>query len=242
MFSRPEGHAVTPRAEARMAGWTYLSYIVFAMSSSILFGKATAGNDLSQTLSTLNHMIWTARVTVLLNLLETVCALILAVTLYKLVKAVDPTLALLAMLFRLGEGILGSLPLLSKLELMRFATSSAAGSATAPSYVSLGNEILNRPDSGFSEFCFVVGGFLFACLFLSGRLIPRWLAWTGVVTIGVQLIFVPLHIATMVPGSIVNWLWLPILLYEVPLGIWLIVKGTESQHDSLIPAGERYSA
>lgn len=26
---------------------------------------------------------------------------------------------------------------------------------------------------------------------------------------------------------IVNWLWFPILLYEVPLGLWLIVKGIE---------------
>jgi hypothetical protein len=58
---------------------------------------------------------------------------------------------------------------------------------------------------------------LFAYLFLRGRLIPRWLAWIGVITIGVQLICVPLQIATVVPGSIVNWLWFPILLYEVPL-------------------------
>jgi hypothetical protein len=154
------------------------------------------------------------------------------------VKAVGPTLALLAMLFRLGEGLLGSLPLLGKLELMQLATTRAVGAANGFGDLSLGNEILHRPGNGLSEFCFVVGGFLFAYLFLRGRLIPRWLAWIGVVTIGAQLICIPLHIATMVPGSIVNWLWFPILLYEVPLGIWLIVKGTESPHYSSIPTGE----
>ena len=225
-------------AEARIAGCAYLSYIVFAMSSSLLFARATAGDDVSQKLSTLHDMIWTARITVLFNLFETVCALILAVTLYQLVKAVSPTLALLAMLFRAGEGLLGTLPLLSKLELMRLATTPAAGSAGVSSYVSFGDELLHRPDAGFSEFCFVVGGFLFSYLFLRGRLIPRWLAWIGVITIGVQMIFVSLDIATMVPGSIVNWLWLPILLYEVPLGIWLIVKGREGLPPSLILTAE----
>ena len=219
---------MTQRVEARVAGWAYLSYIVFAMSSSMLFGKATAGGDVAQKLATLNHMMRIAQVTVLLDLLQMVCALVLAVTLYRLVKAVDPTLALLAMLFRVGEGLLGSLPQLSKLELMRLATSSADGSVNASGSLSLGNEMLHRPDEGFSEFCFVMGGFLFAYLFLRGRLVPRWLAWTGVITIGVQLVFVPLHVAAMVSGSVVNWLWLPILLYEVPLGIRLIVKGTES--------------
>ena len=221
---------MTQCIEARVAGWAYLGYIVSAMSSSLLFGKATAGGDVTQKLFTLSNMMGTARITVLLDLLGTVCALVLAVMLYRLVKVVDPTLALLAMLFRVGEGLLGSLPQLSKLELMRLATTPVVGPVDSSSYLSLANQMLHRPDEGFSEFCFVAGGFLFACLFLRGRLIPRWMAWTGVVTIGVQLVLIPLHIAMMVPGWIVNWLWLPILVYEVPLGIWLIVKGTESLH------------
>ena len=223
---------MTQRRDARLAGCAYLAYILFAMSSSILFAKASAGGDVSQTLSTLSRMIWTARVTVLLDLLCPVCALVLAATLYGLVKTVDPTVALLAMLFRLGEGVLGALPQIGKLELIQLATHRTVGAAITSGDLALGNELLHRPDNDFSAFFFVVGGFLFAYLFLRGRLIPRWLAWIGVVTIGVQLIGIPLHIATMVPGSIVNWLWFPILLYEVPLGIWLIAKGAGCPQNS----------
>jgi hypothetical protein len=208
---------MTQRTDARMAGYAYLAYIVFAMSSTLLFARATAGNDISQTLSNLARSIDSARAAVLLSLLQIVCAIVLAATLYRLVQAVNPTLALLAMLFRLGEGLLGFLPLLGKLELMHLATDRAVGAANALKDLALGTEILHRPDAGFSEFCFVVGGFLFACLLLRGRLIPQWLAWIGVVTIGAQLIGVPLHIATIIPVSMVNILWLPILLYEVPL-------------------------
>ena len=216
---------MTNRTDGKIAGGTYLAYIVFAMSSAVLSGRTTAGSDAAQKLATLSHMIGIARVTVLLDVLQIVCAVVLAATLYRLVKAVNPTIALLAMLFRLGEGLLGFFPLLDKLELMQVATAPVTGELTSPAVI---HQILNRPDNGFGEFCFVVGGFLFACLFLRGGLVPRWLAWVGVITIGAQLIAVPLHIATMIPGRIVNWLWFPILLYEVPLGIWLIAKGTVS--------------
>jgi hypothetical protein len=229
---------MTQRADARLAGSTYLLYIVFSMSSAILFAKATAGDDASQTLATIARMIGTARVTVLLDLLQPVCALVLAVTLYRLVKAVNPTLALLAMIFRAGEGLLGTFPILTKLELMHLATTPPVDPANTAGYLAAAKELLHRPDDGFSQFFFVGGGFLFACLFLRGRLIPRWLAWIGVVTIGAQVIFVPLHIATMVPGSFVNWGWMAILVYEMPLGIWLIVKGTSSSGLSPINARE----
>ena len=212
-----------------MAGFVYLSYIVFTMSSSILFGRATAGADTLQMLHTLGRMIWTARITVLLDLLQIVCAPILAVTLYRLSKGVNATLALLAMSFRVGEGLLGFLPLLSKLELMRLAMNPIDHDVDTHTYMTLAKEILRRPDDGFNAFCFVVGGFLFAYLLLPGSLIPRWLAWIGFITIGVQMIFVPLHIASIIPGFMVEWLWMAILMYEVPLGFWLIFKGVRPQ-------------
>ncbi len=222
---------MTQRTEAKVAGVAYLSYIVFALSSVVLSGKAIAGADTPQILSTLVRMLPAARATVLLDLLQIICALVLAATLYRLSKAVDATLALLAMLFRLGEGLLAFLPLLDKLELMGLATGYGGRCAENPACLALANELLKRPDNGLDEFCFVVGGFLFAYLFLAGRLIPRWLAWIGVITIGLQVICVPLQIAGMIPGSIVTWLWIAILPYEIPLAFWLILKGVPLARD-----------
>ncbi len=213
---------MTQRADARIAGTAYLSYIVFTMASVTIYGKATAGDGITQQLSSLSHMISQARVTVLLDLLQIVCALTLAVTLYRLTKVVNATLAMLAMMFRVGEGLIGSLPILSKLELMRLATDNSTDAARAQLF---GNYIFNRPDALFSEFCFVVGGFVFAYLFLRGRLIPALLAWIGVASIGIQLVCVPLHMAGFISGSIVDWLWLLVMAYEIPLGLWLIIKG-----------------
>ena len=221
------GELVTQRAEAKTAGFAYLSYIVFTMSSTIIYAKAAAGDGATQQLAGLARMISQVRITVLLDLLQVVCALVLAVTLYRLTKIVDPTLALLAMMFRVGEGLVGSLAILSKVELMRLATAKTTDSAIARIF---GDYIFNRPDQLFSEFCFVVGGFIFAYLFLRGHLIPSLLAWIGVVSIGIQMVCVPLQIAGFMSSSVVDLLWLAVMAYEIPLGIWLIVKGVKDSN------------
>lgn len=177
-----------------------------------------------QRLSGLSQMIFQVRVTVLLDLLQVVCALVLAVTLYRLTKVVDPTLALLAMMFRVGEGLIGSSSIVGKLEIMRLAMNSSMDAAGIQLF---GNYIFNRPDELFSEFCFVVGGLIFAYLFLRGRLIPTLLAWIGVIAIGIQTVCVPLHTAGFIGRSTVDMLWLLILAYEIPLGFWLIIKGVK---------------
>ncbi len=219
---------MTQRAEFIFSFFAYLAYIVLAMSAAVLSRKTTAGADTSQMLSTLRSTMAIAQVTVLLDLLQIVCAIVLAVTLYRLSRTVDVTLALLAMAFRFGEGLAGFVPLLGKLELMKLATASNPMCTNSAGCLAVAGEIFDRPDDLFGQFCFVVGGFLFAYLLLAGRLIPRWMAWTGVITIGPQLACVPLYVATLLPGKVVSWLWFPILLYEVPLGIWLIRRGVRA--------------
>lgn len=153
---------MTQRAEAKLAGYAYLVYVVFAMSAAVLSGKTTAGADTSHMLATLRSTIATAQVTVLLDLLQIVCAVVLAVTLYRLSRTVDATLALLAMAFRFGEGLAGFVPLLGKLELMKLATASNPSCASNAVCLVIASEVYNRPDDLFGQFCFVVGGFLFA--------------------------------------------------------------------------------
>ena len=146
---------MTQRAEGRLAGYAYLAYIVFAMAAAILPRKTTAGGDTSQMLSTLRSTIALAQISVLLDLLQIVCAVVLAVTLYRLSRTVDATLALLAMAFRFGEGMAGFVPLLGKLELMKLATASDAPCASSAGCLAVAGEIFNRPDDLFGQFCFV---------------------------------------------------------------------------------------
>ena len=86
------------------------------------------------------------------------------------------------------------------------------------------------PDHAGAIF-FAVGSTLFSWLLLRGRMIPVALAWLGVVASVLLVVILPLQRAGLFGGA-VNWfssvtwlLWFPMLVFEVTLAVWLIVKG-----------------
>jgi hypothetical protein len=76
-----------------------------------------------------------------------------------------------------------------------------------------------------SAWFFAVGSTSFSYLLLRGRMIPVPLAWLGVVASVLVVVGVPLQLAGLLDGPITELMWLPMLAFEVPLGLWLIIKG-----------------
>lgn len=82
-----------------------------------------------------------------------------------------------------------------------------------------------------SEIFFAVGSLLFCLLLLHGRVIPAGLAWLGVIASVLLVVILPLQLAGLFGGAMswsasVTWLvWLPMLVFEVVLALWLIVRG-----------------
>jgi len=73
--------------------------------------------------------------------------------------------------------------------------------------------------------CFAVGSTLFSYLFLRARSIPVPLAWLGVLASVLLVIALPVELAGFLPGSLAWPIWLPMLIFEVTLALWLIGKG-----------------
>ncbi|OLC52351.1 MAG: hypothetical protein AUH43_00280 [Acidobacteria bacterium 13_1_40CM_65_14] len=84
---------------------------------------------------------------------------------------------------------------------------------------------------GHGEIYFAVGSTLFSWLLLRGRMIPVALAWLGVIASVLLVMLLPLQIAGFFGGpsawsSPVTWaVWLPLLVFELTLAVWLITKG-----------------
>jgi len=76
---------------------------------------------------------------------------------------------------------------------------------------------------------FAVGSTLFCWLLLRGRMIPAALAWLGLVASIILVVFLPLQLAGLVSGVITQIVWLPMAAFEIPVGIWLLVKGVKVQ-------------
>ena len=156
---------------SRVAGFTFLFYIIAGITSLALGSQVQAAD--------------------LLSLLLSFSALVLGVTLYALTRGQGPVLALFALTCRVAEAI----------------------------------------QFDESAIYFTVGSLFFSWLLLRGRLIPVLLAWLGVIASALLIVILPLQLVGLFGGSTswassVTWLiWLPMLIYEVALALWLIVKG-----------------
>jgi hypothetical protein len=154
-----------------------------------------------------------------------VCAIVLGVTLYAITRDEDSDLAMLALTFRVAEGLLGAVAAQRTLELLWIGTATGPRAPNAVTLQVLGTYLLNRPNSNMPAIFFAIGSALFSYLLLRGQTIPVPLAWLGVVASVLLVVGLPLQLAGFVSGAVASYLWIPMLAFEVPLAFWLLIKG-----------------
>lgn len=90
---------------------------------------------------------------------------------------------------------------------------------------------------------FAVGSTIFSWLLLRGRMIPVPLAWLGVVASALLVVILPLQLAGLFGGPMawsdsITWIvWLPALVFEVVLALWLLIKGVATPTLNVAPSG-----
>jgi hypothetical protein len=229
---------MTLRTNARLAGLTFLVYFVTGIGSHALFNQTSAGDGTVARLASIAQHVTLVHVSALLLLLEFLCELVLAVTLYGLTREQDRDLALLAMGCRLTEGVIAAMATGSRLDLLAVAIASrTATGADAAAAQALGATLLNGT-AGPAALCFSVGNLIVASLFLRARSIPVWLARLGVVASILGLVEFPLEMLGFLHGPATIVPWIPMALFELILGLWLLIKGVAVRSaPSPTPAG-----
>jgi len=214
---------MTRKTNARIAGATFLLYIATGLSNMALSGRIGGKGTAGQLAAMAEHSSLVG-VDILLALVQAGYALVLGVTLYALTRDEDRELAVIAMCCRAAEGfviVLTSFRALALLWLATATTTAATGNATG----SLATLLLKSGEWTMlvAATCFSVGSLIFSYLFLRAQTIPVSLAWIGVIASVLLVSVLPLQLAGFIEGSFL--VWIPMLLFEVPLGFWLIIKG-----------------
>jgi Domain of unknown function (DUF4386) len=215
---------MTRTTNARIAGFTFLLYIAAGIASLVLFGWATSGEGIEAKLVGIAQNASDVRITVVLDLLQCFSALVLAVTLYAITREQDPDLAMLALTCRVGEGVIAAIGIPSTLGLLWLATAAGPSAPDTVAAHALGAFLL-RGNVALTATFFAVGSTLFSYLLLRGRMIPIPLAWLGVVASVLLVVGLPLQLAGFLRGPVTSLMWLPMLAFEVPLALWLLIKG-----------------
>jgi len=156
---------MTRSTNARLAGVALLAYIAVGITDMVINSRAKAGADAAARLASIAEHHSAIRLTILFGMVEVFCALVLAVTLWAITRDVDPDIAMMGLVCRAAEGVLGALAIPRTLSLLWLATMNvmdpAAASGTLPGY------LFNRGGGvAFTATFFAVGSLLFAWLLL----------------------------------------------------------------------------
>lgn len=220
---------MTRATTARIAGFTFLFYIAVGMTSMVLFGRATTGVGTAAQLASIVQHVSAVRLTIVLDLLANLSALVLGVTLYAITRDHDPTLAMLAMICRVAEGI-GGIGSERTLDLLWLAAPTGSVAPETGVVQGLGALFLRPGGFGPSAFFFALGSTIFAWLLLRGRMVPTALAWLGLIASVLVAVVLPLQLAGFFGqadlfSTVTRLMWFPMLVFEVTLALWLIIKG-----------------
>jgi len=215
---------------ARLAGATFIVYMAAGSTVVLLMNRATSAEGTAATLARIAEHASDVRVAILLELLECFSALVLAVTLFGITRDVNHELAMLALVCRVGEGVLGAIGIPKTMGLLWLATAAAAAGAPDVATASTLGAFFLVPVQGaiVGAPFFAVGSLIFSWLLLRGRMVPVLLAWLGVLASILLVVGLPLQLADFLNGPMTGYMWLPMIAFQVPLGLWLLIKGVAS--------------
>jgi hypothetical protein len=224
---RPKEKHMTRTTNARLAGFMFLFYIAIGIASMVLFGRATNAQGIAAKLAGIAEHASDVRLAAMLSMFTGFVALVLGVSLYAITRDEDPDLAMLGLTCRVVEGVVGGFSIQRSLGLLWLATADGANAPDAAGAHALGAFLLMG--QGWSPIVgatfFAVGSTLFSWLLLRGRMIPVALAWLGVLASVLLVVLLPTQLVGFFTGPVGWFMWLPMLVFEVTLAMWLLIKG-----------------
>ncbi len=241
MITRADAH-LSRTTYARIAGFMLLFYIAVGVATIILSAGTTAGEGAAAKLASMAQHATEVRVNVVLGLLTCFAALVLAVTLYRITRDQGPGLAMLALTCRIGEGVIGCIFIPMTLGLLSLATATGANAPDTTVADALVSFLLAARSWNpiIAATFFAVGSTVFSWLLLRGRMIPVALAWLGVLASVLLVVGLPLRLAGVLHGPVTLLMWLPMAAFEIPLGLWLLIKGVAMPASNAAPPRADY--
>ncbi|HEY3420721.1 MAG TPA: DUF4386 domain-containing protein [Methanomassiliicoccales archaeon] len=195
---------------------------------SLPFMAPTNATNYLTSVSTNGGLVATAA---LLLFIGGAAAIGIAISLYPVLKRSNESLALGAVVFRTAEGVFDFVAVIGLLLLITLSQQFVNAGAPDSSYFQTFGVLLV---SGYhwvanvgKLLAFSIGALLYYIIFYRTELVPRWLSGWGVVAAIMTMVSAVLAMFSLISpfsvGQVI--LNLPILVQELVLAAWLIIKG-----------------
>ena len=215
---------------ARIAGITYLIAIllnIFCVDyiESDIF---VPDND-TETVIRLESNEMRFRLSVASEIITYALVIPLSHALYVILRRVNANLALLALLLRTAETVLGALVamLAGVIPLLLLDGEATFGQKHMEALTGLFFRV--REGWDVVMVFYGAGGALFCWLLFKAKCIPRIISGWGVIIYLVLLILAPVNIIRPYLSEFVEWvaIWTPLIFFEIAIGVWLLIWGVK---------------
>jgi len=226
---------------ARVAGFMFLfSFIVPTLNWVLVLSKFIDAGNVMATAENIMANEFQFRIGISIELIMSVGLIVLGLALYTILKPVNKNLALLALLWKLVEASLAAAVVLVSFVALQALNGDAHVTAFTPEQLRVPvGLILNAHTAAYSIPMVFLGldMMVFSYLFFISKYIPRILAGFGILSFALifihALMFMLAPEYATVPINQVIF-WAPSGLFEIMIGIWLLVKGVNVQPDSIV--------
>jgi hypothetical protein len=214
---------------ARVAGLCYLFSVLYYLFSVIFIMKdVVVPGDNAATVDNLVNYEMRFRVSVAGEIVVYAVIIPLAHALYVVLKRVNKNLALLALLFWVGEAILGALiaMLAGVIPLLLLKGEAAFGQQSMEALTGLFFQV--REGWDVVMLFYGAGSAIFCYLLFKAKCIPRIISGWGIIIYLSILIQAPVNIIIPdLPRLVSTIIFRSMLWFEVIIGVWLLVWGVD---------------
>jgi hypothetical protein len=226
---------------ARVAGFMFLfSFLVPTLNWVLVLSKLIDAENVMATAKNIMANQFLFRIGISIELIMSVGLIVLGLALYTMFKPVNKNLALLALLWKLVEAGLAAAVVLVSFVALQALNGDAHVTAFTPEQLRVPvGLILNAHTAAYSIPMVFLGldMMVFSYLFFISKYIPRILAGFGILSFALIFIHALMFIlapkyATMPITQVI--FWSPSGLFEIVIGLWLLVKGVNIRSDSIV--------
>ena len=213
----------------QISGFLFLFILFTSVLSQFLARDPIDSEDVPKTLGAVAEGGQKFRLSVVIDLASHVSIIALAGALYLTFSPFNQSLALLGTLWRVGEGTIIAFSELFNIVLLSVSRKfiSVEG-AEASTLEMMGRTIITAENGGYTIGLtfFALGSLMYAILFVSTGTVPLALGWWGIIasllaSIGIWMTLINPNM----PVALKTITFLPIIPYEIVLGIWLLLRG-----------------
>ncbi|MFN8475641.1 MAG: DUF4386 domain-containing protein [Anaerolineae bacterium] len=217
------------RYAPRLLGAAFLIVILTSMIGGTSLTSAVGSKDVSDILANIPARLSQVQFSILAQLLTSSLIVVLAVLLYTVLKTQSRILALVALGWWLAEAISLAVSQMGVIALIPLSGDFVAAGAPHQSFYQALGEFLyyglyTRAYTMHMWF-YCIGGLVWYSLFFASRYIPRAISLFGVLAVALGFIGIVAEFSGYdVPMSV----YMPIGLFELIIGLWLLLKGIRS--------------